>query len=78
MKSGIGTSAVEIRLLAERQMGVFLREMSKLAGARGIGKSGVVRDDSTQTTLSARLHARKLVESNFESLNQITTRQSPL
>ena len=47
--------AVEIRTLAERQMGAFLKEMPKQHGARGIGPIGVVSNDSNQpATLAER------------------------
>jgi hypothetical protein len=44
--------AREIQVLAEQQMGAFLKTMEKSTGAMGIGTSAVVRNDSTPPTLS--------------------------
>jgi hypothetical protein len=41
--------ATEVRLLAERQMGDFLKAMPKNEGAKGLGKSAVVDDNHTPT-----------------------------
>jgi len=41
--------ATEVRILAERQMGAFLKKMPKATGAMGIGTSAVVADDRTPT-----------------------------
>lgn len=41
--------AAEIRLRAERRLGELTREQPKQQGARGVGKSGVAKSDSTLT-----------------------------
>lgn len=40
-------NATEVRLLAERQMGEFLKQMPKNYGARGVGESGVPPENPT-------------------------------
>lgn len=63
--------ATEVRLLAERQMGVFLKTTPKNGGAKGVGKSAVKGVDRTQPRTLAQIGITKNESSQAQKLADV-------
>jgi hypothetical protein len=63
--------ATEIRALAERQMGEFLKEMPKATGAKGVGPIAVPEENRNQTPTLAAIGITKKQSARAQKLADI-------